>query len=123
VGIDLVFVDDVRASVERWSDRYLRRVFTRREIADCTGPRGVDARALATRFAAKEAAMKVLRPRDEALPWRAIEVHRGASGEPALELSGAAAQLAARGAVGRLTLSMSQTRDMAIAIVVASHRA
>jgi holo-[acyl-carrier protein] synthase len=122
VGIDLVFVEDVRASAERWSDRYLRRVFTPRELADCAGPRGADARALAARFAAKEAAMKVLRPRDEALPWQTIEVCQDAAGAPVLALSGAAARLADRGAVGRLSLSVGQTRELAVAIVVASGR-
>jgi holo-[acyl-carrier protein] synthase len=97
VGIDLVFVEDVRASAERWSDRYLRRVFTPRELADCAGPRGADARALAARFAAKEAAMKVLRPRDEALPWQTIEVCQDAAGEPVLGLGGEGERVAKRG--------------------------
>jgi holo-[acyl-carrier protein] synthase len=121
--MDLVYVEEVHAAEQRWSERYLRRVFTPGELADCAGPRGADARALAACFAAKEAAMKVLRPRDEALPWRAIEVLRDASGAPVLQLSGAAARLADRGAVGRLTLSVAQTRDLVVAIVVASGRA
>jgi holo-[acyl-carrier protein] synthase len=122
VGMDLVAVDEVHAAAQRWRDRYLRRVFTRRELADCTGPRGIDARGLAARFAAKEAAMKVLRPGDEALPWSAIEVRRDATGAPRLELHGAAAVLAERGMVGTLTLSVAETRGLAMAVVVGTGR-
>jgi len=56
VGMDIVEVSDVEGSIARFGDRYLRRVFTQREISACDD--GSDVRCLATCFAAKEAALK-----------------------------------------------------------------
>jgi holo-[acyl-carrier protein] synthase len=116
VGIDLVCVEEVAASIERLADRYLTRVCTPRELEDCTTARGVSAARVAGRFAAKEATLKVLRPGpDTAIPWRSIEVR----GEDELVLSGAAAELAGDLRVGGLRLSLSARRGHAIAIVTA----
>src|SRR3954471_6968262 len=70
VGIDLVDIDDVRNALDTHGDRYLRRIYTEREIKDSRGRPEL----LAERFAAKEAALKALRRADEPLPWRAVEV-------------------------------------------------
>jgi len=107
VGIDLVDIDDVRESLRTHGDRYLRRIYTEREIEDSRGR----PERLAERFAAKEAALKVLRRADEAIPWRAIEVDGGS-----LRLEGRAAQLAGD---MQLALSVSHEGPVAAAIVVA----
>src|ERR1022692_689389 len=80
VGVDLVALADVMASVERFGDRYLQRIFTPHEIACCRldlGPRDPVRRysleSLAARFAAKEATVKVLRPIGPRPEWRSIE--------------------------------------------------
>jgi holo-[acyl-carrier protein] synthase len=70
VGIDLVDIDDVREALGTHGDRYLRRIYTEREIEESRGR----PERLAERFAAKEAALKFLRREDEAIPWRAVEV-------------------------------------------------
>jgi holo-[acyl-carrier protein] synthase len=62
VGTDLVNVDEVAASIERFGDRYLSRIFTSQETAACSGPNGPSAERLAARFAAKESVVKVLQP-------------------------------------------------------------
>lgn len=73
VGVDVVSVADVAASVRRFGDRYVHRIFTPHEIAACRTacvPAGGDptysAESLAARFAAKEAVVKVLRPQRRA---------------------------------------------------------
>jgi holo-[acyl-carrier protein] synthase len=119
VGIDLVFIDTVRGSIEEHAEHYLERVYTHREVEDCRGANGIDAERLAARFAAKEATLKVLRPRDEGIPWSAIEVRRDPSGWVELELTGAAAALAADGGVRELSLSIAHEGDFATAVVVA----
>lgn len=120
VGIDLVAVAGVRASVDEHADRYLERVYTEREVADCRTEAGVDATRLAARFAAKEAAMKVLRPgRDDAVPWPEIEIRRDPAGHVDVELSGHAAVLAARADLTALTVSLTHEEGFAIAVVVA----
>jgi holo-[acyl-carrier protein] synthase len=120
VGIDLLEVQEVEDSVRTHADRYLERVFTPGELADCRTDSGVDAERLAARFAAKEATIKVLRPGDVAVPWTSIEVERAPSGSVVLRLDGEAASLAAAAGVGDLALSFSHERGLAAAVVVAA---
>lgn len=120
VGVDLVDVGDVRDAVGVHGERYLRRVYTEREVADCRAGDGEVAPArLAARFAAKEATLKVLRPaRDRAVPWRSIEVRRHPEGWVDLELTGAAAAHAAAAGLHGLAVSLTHEGDHASAVVV-----
>lgn len=120
-GVDLVAVEDVRRSIEQFGDRYLERVFTPHERACCTGSPVVVAAGLAARFAAKEAAIKVLEPPEgSGLPdWRSIEVRRRPSGACTLELTGEAARLAGRAGIEELAVSLSHEGAIACAVVVA----
>jgi holo-[acyl-carrier protein] synthase len=120
VGVDLVSVDDVARSLERFGDRYVRRVFTAREAAYCRAGVGRAAAArFAARFAAKEAALKALHPETSWADWRAIEVRRRASGSCELVLHGEAAALARRQGIETLALSMTHDGGRAAAFVVA----
>lgn len=119
VGIDLVRVQDVADSIERFGPRYLDRVFTAREQADCAGEPGVRAERLAARFAAKEATLKVLRPSGARPEWTSIEVVRRESGACDLLLTGTAAQLAAAAGITALAVSLSHEHGHAAAAVVA----
>jgi holo-[acyl-carrier protein] synthase len=120
VGTDLVLIETVRSSLDTHAEHYLRRVYTEREVQDCTTPDGIDAERLAARFAAKEATLKVLRPRDEGIPWSAIEVRRDSSGWVEVELSGPALALARDGGVSDLALSISHEGPYATAVAIAS---
>jgi holo-[acyl-carrier protein] synthase len=120
VGIDLVSVQAVRDSIAEHGEHYLRRVYTDQEVRDCSVADGVDAERLAARFAAKEAALKVLRPPDEGFPLTSIEVHREDDGRVGLVLAGVAAELAAKAGVGELALSISHEGGFACAVVVAT---
>jgi len=119
VGADIARVDDVAASVARFGDRYLGRVYTAHEIASCAGVPSVVAASLAARFAAKEATIKVLRPTDAAPAWRSIEVRRHPSGWCELHLSGEAARLAAEAGITELAVSLSHEGGLAAAVVLA----
>ena len=119
VGIDLVSVAAVRDSVRDHGDRYLARVYTEAELADCRGATGIMPERLAARFAAKEAALKVLRPAGQPVPWNKIEVVRHPAGWVELKLSGPAATLASDARLTGFTLSMSHEEDYATAVVVA----
>ena len=57
-GVDLVEIPRIAAAIHRHPDRFLQRVFTPREIAQCRGR----TESLAARFAAKEAAARAARP-------------------------------------------------------------
>ena len=121
VGIDLVSVASVEEAIEAHADRYLERVYTGRELDDCRIDGTVDPERLAGRFAAKEAAMKTLRPpEDEAVPWSSIEVRRRASGWVELGLSGPAADLAEQAGIADMSVSLTHERGFAAAVVVAT---
>jgi holo-[acyl-carrier protein] synthase len=119
-GIDIVRLADVSAALNRFADRYVERVFTRREAAYClAASTPVAAARFAARFAAKEAAVKALQPEHQWTDWRAIEVRRGKSGRCTLVLHREAASLAARRGIVHLALSMTHEGDLAAAVVVA----
>jgi holo-[acyl-carrier protein] synthase len=125
VGVDLVTVADVAASVRHFGDRYVNRIFTPHEVACCqSGDRsqpglgGYSIESLAARFAAKEAVVKVLRPKSGRPDWRSIEVHRASSGSCEIRLSGQAARLAADAGIDELAVSLTHEGMTAAAVVV-----
>jgi len=113
--MDLVHVPDVQSSLDTFGQRYLRRVYTDRELATCAVNGGWSAARLAARFAAKEAAVKVLRPVD-GLSYRHIEVVNDSTGAPELSFTGSA-QLRAD-AVGLQGHTLSLSHDGAYAVAV-----
>lgn len=114
VGIDLVKAATIQEALAEHGERYLRRVYTDGEVAECAG----DPLRLAARFAAKEAAMKVLRPgADDAVPWPAIEVLR-ADAAPELALHGPAAALARAAGLTAFAVSLTHEDAYAAAVVV-----
>jgi holo-[acyl-carrier protein] synthase len=120
IGFDIVSVPEVAASIDRFGDRYIRRIFTGREASYCRAAAPPTAAArFAARFAAKEAAVKALQPEGHWTDWHAIEVRRHESGRCALVLRGEAALLASRCGIQNLALSMSHDGDRAAAIVIA----
>jgi holo-[acyl-carrier protein] synthase len=121
VGVDLVRVSDVADSIARFGERYSRRLFTEREIGDCTQYADLAAERFAARFAAKEATMKVLRPcAADAVAWRSIEVLRSTDGWCEIVLHDAAAVLARRKGISCLALTMSHEHEYATATVIGS---
>lgn len=114
-GIDLIEIPRLRAALARFGERFLERVFTPHEIAECRG----QPEALAACFAAKEAASKALGTGIGPIGWREVEVRHRPSGEPYLVLYGRAADLAARLGLTTWTVSLTHSREMAAAVVVA----
>lgn len=122
VGFDLTSVADVeRELLAPTRDRYLARIYTEREISDCTTAEGVRAESLAARFAAKEATIKVLPPSDRGFSLRDIEVRRPASGPVQVVLRGAVAELARSAGIAELSVSLTHESGMAGAVVVAEY--
>jgi holo-[acyl-carrier protein] synthase len=120
IGTDIIEIDRVAESVARFGERYIARLYTRDEATYCTNAGADPAPYFATRFAAKEAAMKVLRPApNEGLDWRSIEVVRSAEGWCDLRLYGMAQTLARRAGLRALAVSVSHAELYATAVVVA----
>ena len=117
-GVDITEVRRVAEALERFGERFLRRVFTPLEVEYCGSKRNKVER-LAARFAAKEAALKALGTGlRHGITWQQVEVSRQPGGRPTITFSGVAAQFAARLGVKHVSLSMSHTAEHAIAMVI-----
>lgn len=114
VGIDIIELSRIASVLERWGDRFLRRVYTTEEIVFSRGriPQ------LAGRFAAKEATMKALGTGRRGVSWREVEVTRKPGSPPAILLHGRAQVRAELLGISKITISISHSRDYAIALVV-----
>src|ERR1041385_2982574 len=117
VGLDATEIERIGTMIEQYGDRFIRRVFTDGEIAYCRARRDF-ASSFAARFAAKEAAMKALGTgHSHGVFWQGIEVVRR-GGPPQLRFhGGAAARFASMGATSAL-LTLTHSRELAIAHVL-----
>jgi holo-[acyl-carrier protein] synthase len=121
VGTDVVDVRAVEASMHRFGARYVERLFTPDEIAYCRESPAEAGGRFAARFAAKEAALKVLRPVDWWPDWRRIEVVRDRGGWCHIRLHGEAAAFAEREHVEIVSCSLSHEQSYATAVVLGMH--
>ncbi|MGD9519182.1 MAG: holo-ACP synthase [Armatimonadota bacterium] len=118
LGIDLVSIERIGSLRLRHGDRFLRRVFTDRELHDHGLEKARDER-LAARFAAKEAVMKALGTGWAAgVGFKQIEVSNLPSGQPVVELHGEAAARASMLGALRVHVSMSNEQQWAVAVAV-----
>ena len=119
VGTDLMETKRIEVSIDRYGERFLERVFTAGEIAYCLRKKKNAAESFAARFAAKEAGAKALGTGiSRGVTWKELEVRREANGRPTLHLSGRAAELAGAMGVRRMQLSLTHSRELAMAVVV-----
>lgn len=119
-GVDLIQVARVEQAVARFGERFLERVFTPTEIFYTRGRTP----ELAVRFAAKEAVSKALGVgmrmiASYGIGWREVEVLGDLRGRPAVILHGRAAEIAAELGLNEWAVSLSHTKEYAIAFVVA----
>lgn len=118
LGIDLAEVPRIRQSIERFGNKFIDRIFTRREISYVERKANRFER-YAARFAAKEAGMKAIGTGwRRGVTWRDFEVANLPSGRPTLRLYGKAAEHAANLGVKEINLSMTHTAEQAMAIVI-----
>jgi holo-[acyl-carrier protein] synthase len=117
-GIDLVEIDRIQKSLERFGERFLDRIFTAGEKRYCLSKKNA-AESLAARFAAKEAGAKALGTGiSHGVAWLEIEVVREPGGRPAIAFHGRAAEYAKRIGVRNMALSLTHSRSTAMASVV-----
>jgi holo-[acyl-carrier protein] synthase len=110
IGIDIIEVERIARAIR--NERFVARVFTPAEVADCRG-RGCPEERFAGRFAAKEAVTKAI---GRSLRWLEVEIRTGTRGEPHVALSGHAALLLAGRSV-RVSISHCHSHAVAQAIV------
>jgi len=114
IGVDIVEIARIEEAVERFGQSFLRRVYTESELKVC---RNKPSR-LAGRFAGKEAVMKALGTGAKGISWREIEILSEPSGKPFVRLYGKAQNKADGLGLANLAISLSDSREYAVAFVV-----
>ena len=113
-GIDIIEISRIRKAVDTWGERFLNRIFTDDEIEYCRGR----APELAARFAGKEAVMKALGTGHVGISPHDIEILSSQQGAPLVHLKGSAQARAKEIGLDHLTITISHSRDYAVASVV-----
>ncbi|WP_031388421.1 holo-[acyl-carrier-protein] synthase [Desulfonatronum thiodismutans] len=120
LGLDVVELDRIQRIWERFGETFARRVLTEAEQARLHV--GSPVPYLASRFAAKEAAVKALGTGfRHGITFQQIEISSRSSGQPELRFFGAAQDVAARLGAHRVHLSLTHGRDTAAAVVILEH--
>jgi holo-[acyl-carrier protein] synthase len=114
-GIDLLDIDRLNSLAPAIRSRFLKRVFTDRELAQA---KDVIA-SLAGLFCTKEAVSKALGCGIGAISWQEIEILADTRGAPCVTLSGKAARLAEEIGLSIWAVSITHTKQVAAASVTA----
>ena len=112
LGFDIIKVARIRSALDRFGERFSRRVLTdaeRRYVRE-------RAETFAGRWAAKEAVSKVLGLGVRGIGWREIEIERLPTGQPAVRLHGRAARRSEQLGMSAIAVSISHEGDYAVAI-------
>ena len=118
IGIDIIEIARIQEAIERWGERFLRRIYTELELRLCRKKPGL----LAARFAGKEAVMKALGTGARGVSWKEIEIVSEPSGKPSVHLYGKAQDKADALGLDELAISLSDSKEYAIAFVVGETR-
>jgi len=118
IGVDIIEIARIEKVVKRWGENFFRRIYTEAELRICRRRPS----SLATRFAGKEAVMKALGTGAKGVSWREIEILAEPGGKPLVYLHGRAQERASHLGLDRLAISLSDSKEYAIAFVVGETR-
>ena len=113
IGTDIIEISRIQKAITHWGERFLRRIYTDRELK--LYHKSVS--SLAARFAGKEAVIKALGPQTGRFGWREIEILSEPGGKPHISLYGRAQKQANSLGLDNLDISLSHCREYAIAFV------
>jgi len=114
IGVDIIEIPRIAGAIERYGDRFLHRIYTQREIDSYRNR----IPSLATRFAAKEAVMKVLGTGFRGIGWHDIEILSDPRGKPVVMLHGRAQARAEAVGIRSVTVSLSDSKEYAVAMAL-----
>ena len=116
IGIDIVEIARIEKAIARWGENFLRRLYTEEELRlyRKSPP------SLAARFACKEAVIKLLGTEMKGISWQDIETLSYPSGKPMLNLYGRAQSEASKLGVKEIAVSLSHSKEYAVASVIGS---
>jgi len=117
-GIDIIEINRIKDALDRWGERFLRRIYTNDEITRY----GKKPQSLAARFACKEAVMKLLGTDRIGVGWKDIETLSLPGGRPVINLYGRARLKADDLKLAEIAVSLSHSRQYAIASVTGASR-
>lgn len=118
MGLDVARIDRVQEFLERYGERFTRRILTEQEAAFCARFYA-GAEQVAGRIAAKEAASKALGTGwRQGVHWKCFEVGHEPSGKPILFIHGRARELADAMGVKSTHLSITHDAGIAAAVVI-----
>ena len=111
IGTDIIEIARIKQAIDRWGERFLQRIYTEPEL----NLYGKSPQSLAARFAGKEAVIKTL---GRSVGWKEIEILSGHRGKPVVHLYGKAQDEANRLGLSNLAISLSHSREYAVAMVI-----
>ena len=113
-GIDTIEIIRIKKAIARWGEAFLHRIYTDSELELYREKPS----SLAARFACKEAVMKLLGTGRNGISWREIETLSHPSGKPVIKLYGKAQSKANQLGLKEIAVSLSHSREHAIASVI-----
>ncbi len=118
IGLDIIEIERIQNALDHWGARFLNRIYTAAELKLCQQRPA----ALAGRFAGKEAVMKALGTGAKGVGWKEIEILSDPLGKPLVHLYDKAQKRAATLGLDEMAISLSHSREYAVAFVVADAR-
>lgn len=118
LGIDIIDTPRVKKIADEYGEDFIVKIFTDSEIDYCRSKNNPEIN-FGARFAAKEALLKALGTglRGD-INWKDIEIMNDSLGKPSIKLNGKAAESSNKLGVTRVTVSLSHTKDYAVAVVI-----
>jgi len=113
IGIDIIEIARIEKAIARWRESFLHRVYTEPELKLYHNKSS----SLAARFAGKEAVVKALGTQSKGISWKEIEILSDPSGKPLVHLYGKAQNQADSLDLNSLAISLSHSKEYAIACV------
>ncbi len=117
LGIDIINIKRVKKIIDRWGEKYLKRVFTEREINYCLS-QPYPEQHFAVRFSAKEAVFKALGTGRRNINWREIEIINDSLGKPQVFFRDKAENMTRERYIKKVHISLSHEEEYAVAQVV-----
>ncbi len=116
-GIDIVEVDKMRELIDKWGDKFLKKVFTKKEL-DYSKQKKFFYKHLAARFACKESVLKAFGDAKVGIELKNIEVLNDRRGKPEIVLHAEAKDFAKKVKVNKIAISISHTDNFALASAI-----
>ena len=119
IGIDVVEIDRIEESIEKFGDKFLNRIFTAEERSYCDSQKRPHVN-YAARFAVKEAIAKSFGTGiGKELSWLDMTILRAPSGEPSVVFSGAGKIFMETKNIVSVKISLTHAKQYAAANAIA----